>query len=322
MGIKHQVVKKHCALYNADCCEVMPSLPDESVDFVIFSPPFGDLYSYSDDLEDMSNAESYDQFFDHFSFLIGELYRVLTPGRIVAVHCMDLPIFKRDGGMIGLREFPDDIVKAFKNVGFAYHSHHVIWKDPLIAATRTKAIGLAHKQLVKDSSVVRAGIPDEIVAFRKPGENPKPIQHPNSLTIYHGSRSIPKNLDRFITEENPKLNKRSHWIWQQYASPVWFDINQTEVLPYRKGRDKDDTKHICPLQLQVIERCMLLWSREGDTVLTPFMGVGSEVFVAVQRRRKAIGIELKTSYYRQAVRNVKQARKLSKNGEGAGLLGD
>ncbi len=316
MRVKDQRVTERYALYHGDCVEVLPSLEDESIGFSVFSPPFADLYSYSDDDADMSNTRSYEDFFVHFDFLIDQLYRITMLGRSVAVHCMDLPTFKSHGEQIGLREFPDDIVKAFKRKGFIYHSHHVIWKDPLIAATRTKAIGLAHKQVVKDSALIRAGIPDEIVTFRKPGENPKPIEHKRAFLEYHGSRSIPKDLDRYIDWDVPKTNKRSHWIWQQYASPVWFDIRQTNVLPFRKGRDQDDTKHICPLQLDTIERCMAMWSAKDDTVLTPFMGVGSEVFVAVKNGRRAIGVELKKSYYRQAVRNVRSVTRAKRKGLG------
>lgn len=302
--VKDQKHTDRYSLFHGDCCKVLPGLPDGSVDFSIFSPPFVDLYSYSDSIEDMSNNRDYKGFMEHFRFLAEELFRVLLPGRIVAIHCMELPTFKRNGDEIGMRDFPGDIVRMFCDVGFIYHSRHCIWKDPLIAATRTKAIGLAHKQIVKDSSICRMGIPDYIVAFRKPGDNPKPIKHPNGLEEYQGSRPVPRDLDRYLSVEEQKGNKRSHWIWQQYASPVWFDIRQTKVLPYRKGREKDDEKHICPLQLDTIERCLILWSNPGDTVLTPFMGVGSEVYTAVKLGRKAIGVELKKSYYRQALRNL------------------
>ena len=309
MQIRNQKITDKYALYHGDCCEVLPELTDESIGFSIFSPPFADLYSYSDDDLDMSNTGSYEEFFEHLAFLIDQLFRITMLGRLVSVHCMDLPTHKRDGEVIGLREFPDDIVRAFKKKGFIYHSHHVIWKDPLLAAVRTKAIGLAHKQVVKDSSMTRAGIPDEIVTFRKPGENSKLISHEGALPKYHGARSVPKELDKYIGWKEPRTNKRSHWIWQQYASPVWFDIRQTKVLPFRDARDGDDVKHICPLQLDVIERCIALWSAKGDTVLTPFMGVGSEVYVALQNKRRAVGVELKGSYYRQAIENVKHAMK-------------
>ncbi len=315
--INNQSITKRWAIYNDDCMKVLPNLKDESVDFCIFSPPFVTMYTFSDADEDFANASSYDKFFDHFTFLVEELLRLMTPGRIVAVHCMDIPTYKRSGDEIGLRDFPGGIIRTFEEKGFVYHSRHCIWKDPLVAATRTKTIGLAHKQLVKDSSMSRMGIPDYILGFRKPGENLKPIKNPRGLIEYAGSRPVPKDLDRFIREHdkehgegieknpyNPGKDKRSHWIWQQYASPVWFDIRQTNVLPFIEGRDKDDQRHICPLQIDTIQRCTTLWSTEGDIVFTPFMGVGSEVYVAVKNGRKGIGIELKKSYFRQAVRNL------------------
>lgn len=314
MAVKDQLVTDDFAVYLGDCCEVLPDIPDESVGLSVFSPPFADLYSYSDLPNDMGNCSSYEEFFDHFKFLVGQLFRVTMPGRIVAVHCMDLPTYKRAGEEIGVRDFPGDIIRCFQSEGFVFHSRHCIWKDPLVAATRTKAIGLAHKQIVKDSAMCRMALLDYVLALRKPGENPKPINHPNGLSEYYGQRNVPNTLDVYMDEEDQSKNKRSHWIWQRYASPVWDDIRQTNVLPYREGRDTDDEKHICPLQIDVIERCVSLWSSEQDVVLTPFMGVGSEVYVAIKNRRKAIGVELKESYYRQALRNVKEAMKKSMSG--------
>ena len=312
MVVKHQKITNKFALYNDDCCEIIKKIPDNKIGFSIFSPPFNNLYSYSDAGNDMGNSKTYKEFFEHFRFLVKELYRIMSPGRIVAVHCMDLPIFKSDFGFTGLRDFPGRIVRLFQKEKFIYHSRHCIWKDPLLAAVRTHAIGLAHKQIVKDSSMCRTGIPDTILSFRKRGENLKPIKNENGLTTYYGSRNIPKELDRYIGYKEQKTNKRSHWIWQQYASPIWFDIRQTRTLPYRKGKGTDDEKHICPLQLDTIERCMVLWSTENDIVLTPFMGIGSEVYIAVKNKRKGIGIELKTSYYKQAVRVLTNLEKRSK----------
>ena len=309
MAVIKQKLTKRFAVYNGDCCEVLAEFDDDSIGFSIFSPPFADLYSYSDDDRDMSNCSDYDEFFNHFQFLVEHLNRVTMPGRIVAVHCMDLPTFKSKGEEIGMRDFPGDIVRMFQGEGFVYHSRHCIWKDPLLAAVRTKAIGLAHKQIVKDSSICRMGIPDYVLAFRMLGDNPVPISHGQGLTEYHGGRDIPGSLGSFEGWDGAQgKNKRSHWIWQQYASPVWFDIRQTNVLPFREGRQADDQRHICPLQLDVIERCVELWSTRGDSVLTPFMGVGSEVYVAVKNHRKGIGIELKSSYYRQALRNLAHLR--------------
>ena len=314
MQVKQQLITKKFAIYCGDCCEVLPDIPDESVGFSVFSPPFASLYQYTDEDADMSNSDTVEQFFEHFDFLVDQLKRVLMPGRNIAIHCMDLPTFKSKGEQIGIRDFPGDIIRCLLYHGFIYHSRICIWKDPLIAAVRTKAIGLAHKQAVKDSSMIRAGIPDTLLTFRKPGENPKRIENKGGLVEYHGKRTIPIKLNKYIGWEEQRTNKRSHWIWQQYASPVWFDVRQTNVLPFREARDTDDEKHICPLQLDTIERCMAMWSTKGDAVLTPFMGVGSEIYVAVKNGRRGIGIELKESYYRQAVENLRLLKKQKQKG--------
>jgi len=247
MPVKKQKVTKAFALYCGDCCEVLPNLPDESVGLCVFSPPFADLYTYTDDPKDMSNCRSYDEFFEHFTFLVEQLERLMMPGRIVAVHCMELSLHKSRGEEIGIRDFPGDIVRCFLRFDFVQHSPRItIWKDPLTAAVRTKAIGLAHKQIIKDSAFCRTGIPDYVIAFRKRGENSVPVKHERGLTEYYGSRKVPTKLDRYLVEDvEQKHNKRSHWIWQQYASPVWSDIRQTYVLEYREARDGDDEKHIC-----------------------------------------------------------------------------
>lgn len=324
--VDSQIITDQYCLYNGDCIKVMKGLRDESIGHSIFSPPFADLYAYSDDDEDLGNCRNYDEFFTHFKYVSDDLFRLLMPGRVVAIHCMDLPTHKRSGEEIGLRDFSGDIIRLFKESGFIFHSRHCIWKDPLIAATRTKAIGLAHKQIVKDSVLCRMGLPDYIVAFRKPGDNPVPISHKYGLTEYQGARNIPRELGDAWTEENitaanpnpydGRKDKRSHWIWQQYASPVWFDIRQTRVLPYVSARDVDDQRHVCPLQLDVVERCLTLWSAPGDIVLTPFMGVGTEVYCAVKGKRRGVGVELKKRYYRQAVKNVAMAIKKGKGAYG------
>lgn len=305
----NQVITKDYAIYQGDCCEVIKGFSDESIGMSIYSPPFADLYAYSDSDEDMGNCRSYPEFFKHFEFLVKELFRVLIPGRIVAVHCMDLPTHKSKVGYIGLSDFPGDLVKLFTSNNFIFHSRHCIWKDPLIAATRTHALGLAHKQIFKDSSMCRTGIADQILAFRKEGDNPIPCSNPAGLLDYAGKRPVPRDLLRYRGIQSSQDNKYSQWVWQQYASPVWMDIDQTRVLPFRQGKDKEDERHICPLQLQVIERCLHLWSTEGDKVLTPFAGVGSEVYEAVRLKRKGIGIELKPTYFRQAVRNLESLSK-------------
>lgn len=301
--VTDQLITDSHAIYCGDCVQVVRGIPDESVGFTCFSPPFSDLYAYSDFAEDMGNNDRR-HFIDHFEYLVEELFRITVPGRVVAVHCTDLPTFKRSGEEIGMDDFPGDIIRAFRANGFTYHSRHMIWKDPLIAATRTHAIGLAHQQIVKDSTMCRMGMADQVVAFRKPGENPKPVSNEGGLTTYHGTSSVPRELERYVGWKDQRTNKRSHWIWQQYASPFWDDIDQTMVLPFIAAKDGDDQRHVCPLQLQVIERMVALWSAPGDVVFTPFAGVGSEVYVAVKNGRLGIGVELKNRYYRQALRNL------------------
>lgn len=297
MAVRDQVITERYAIYNGDSCEVLNTIPDASVDFSVFSPPFADLYCYSDNPADLGNNRTYAEFFDHFGFIISELARVIKPGRLCSVHCMDLPASLSHDGYLGIKDFTGDIIRAFQKWGFIYHARHCIWKDPLIAATRTKSIGLLHKQLCKDSSISRSGIPDYLITFRTKGENAVPISHSEGLTKYCGS-------------DDPGGNgiKKSHFIWRAYASPVWMDIRQTRTLDARKARDTNDEKHLCPLQLDVIERACVLWSNPGEVVLTPFMGVGSECYGAVMNGRKAIGIELKPSYYRQAVKNMAECK--------------
>jgi len=293
--VMNQVIEDEYAIYRGDCVEVMAGIPDDTIDYSIYSPPFAELYSYSDSERDMGNNASYQEFFKQYDFLISEHFRTMRPGRLVSIHCVDIPAMKERDGYIGIKDFPGDIIKSFQKAGFIYHSRHVIWKDPLIEATRTKSIGLMHKQLCKDSHKCRAGLPDYIVTFRKPGDNTKPICNPDGLTEYHGSSKI--------TGDGIK---RSHNIWRAYASPIWMDIRQSNTLNKNPARHDKDQKHICPLQLDVIERCIQLWSTKEDTILTPFMGIGSEVYVAVKNKRKAIGIELKDTYFACAVKNAKK----------------
>lgn len=286
MNIKNQVMGEDWAAYNGDCVEVFKCLYDNSIHYSIFSPPFASLYTYSDDERDMGNSKNYEEFFEHFSFLIKEIYRVLKPGRLVSFHCMDLPTSKQNDGFIGIRDFRGDCIKAFEKEGFIYHSSVCIWKDPVIAMQRTKALGLLHKQIKKDSSMSRQGIPDYLVTMRKPGENQEKITHTNE--------SFPVD------------------IWQKYASPVWMDINPSKTLQKESAREDKDEKHICPLQLQVIERAINLWTNPGDIVATPFGGIGSEGYVAIKKGRKALLAELKESYFKQLVNNMKVAENENK----------
>ena len=301
MNVLNQQFGKNFAIYNSDCVEVVKEIPDHSVGFSIFSPPFASLYTYSNSARDMGNCKTDAEFMENFSFLVEELARVMMPGRIVAFHCMNLPTSKERDGFIGIKDFRGDLIRCFQKYGFIFHSETCIWKDPLIAATRTKALGLMHKQLCKDSSMSRCGIPDYLVAVRTPGENPQPISHPDGLTEFYG-------------ENEPTSGNLSHERWRRYASPVWMDINPSNTLQKESAREHDDERHICPLQLDVIDRGIHLWSNPGDVVLSPFAGIGSEGYEALRLGRRFIGIELKKSYFDQAVKNLANAENIAETG--------
>jgi DNA modification methylase len=307
------------AMYLGDSCEALQGIPSDSIHYSIFSPPFASLYTYSASERDLGNARTDAEFYEHFKFIIGELYRVIMPGRLLSFHCMDIPAMKERDGFIGLKDFPAQLREIFQSAGFIYHSKVVIWKDPLIEATRTKALGLMHKQVTKDSAMCRQGLPDYLVTMRKPGVNPEPIARPDGFTDFIGDDEprAPKgkaskrfaDIDRHytkLTEEDPVY---SHQVWRRYASPVWMDIRQTRTLQRESAREDKDERHICPLQLDVIERAIELWTNPNDTALSPFAGIGSEGYVAIQKGRRFIGIELKTSYFKQAVANLQRAEK-------------
>ena len=281
MKCLNQVIKERYSIYNGDSCEIMNSIPDNSIHYSIFSPPFADLYVYSNSERDMGNCKSKSEFYEHFKFIVRELYRIMMNGRLVSFHCMNLPTSKQKDGFIGITDFRGELIKLFQDCGFIYHSEVCIWKDPVIAMQRTKALGLLHKQIKKDSTMCRQGIPDYLVTMRKPGDNPERVEHTN---------------ETFPVQ-----------IWQNYASPVWMDINPSDTLQRTSARDEKDEKHICPLQLDVIRRAINLWTNENDIVFTPFMGIGSEVYQALKMNRRGIGIELKESYYEQAVKNCENA---------------
>ena len=276
--IHAQSITDRYAAYHGDCVEVARGLPDSSIHYSIFSPPFASLYTYTNSPRDMGNVRDDDEFFAHFDYLIAELYRVLIPGRLVSFHCMNLPSSKERHGVIGLRDFRGALIRAFEGHGFIYHSEVCIWKDPVTVMQRTKALGLLHKTIRSDSSMSRQGIPDYLVTMRKPGKNPEPIAH---------------TADEFPVS-----------VWQRYASPVWMDIDPSDTLQHRSAREHEDERHICPLQLGVIRRGLDLWTNPGDRVLSPFMGIGSEGYCAIEAGRRYIGAELKKSYYDQACRNL------------------
>ena len=276
--------------YLCDCVEGVKNLPDKSIGYSVFSPPFASLYTYSNSDRDMGNCKTDDEFKDHFRYLVDELFRVIQTGRLVSFHCMNMPTSKVNDGHIGLKDFRGALIRMFEDAGFYYHSEVVIWKDPVTAMQRTKALGLLHKQIVKDSCMSRQGIPDYLVTMRKPGDN---------------QNRVSGEFEYYIGEDEPdKSGRYSINVWQNYASPVWMDINPSNTLSYRRARDKKDERHICPLQLDVIERAVQMWSNEGDTIMSPFMGIGSEGYVAIKRNRKFIGFELKESYFKQAIENL------------------
>lgn len=309
MAVKEQEITDTYAIYNADCCEVMPQLKKESVDLSIYSPPFCGLYNYSSSERDLSNCRSYEEFFEHYSFVVQELYRLTKPGRCSAVHCMDVP---RNGANLGggLRDFPGDIIRLHEANGFRYCARYHVWKEPLGVRNRTMAKGLAHCQVVEDSTLCDVACADYLLLFRRDGENKVPVSHPVGLTSYAGSRPIPNEILEWRGHTGKQTENRfSHWIWRQYASAFWDDVRIDRVLPFVSSKDPEDERHIHPLQLDVIERIIVLKSNPGEVVLTPFMGVGSEVYGALIYDRKAIGIELKTSYYRQAQKNLRTVKK-------------
>lgn len=276
---------------NADCVEALRGLPDRSVGFSIFSPPFSSLYTYSASTRDMGNVRGDAQFFEHFGFLVAELARVMIPGRLVSVHCMDIPSSKVMHGHIGLRDFPGDLIRAFEAKGFIYHSRVTIWKDPVTAMQRTKALGLLHKTIRENASMSRQGIPDYVITMRAPCS-----EIPQADRVKHVAG----------TETELPVE-----LWQQYASPVWMDIKPNETLQHESAREHDDERHICPLQLEVIRRCIRIWTNPDDVVLSPFMGIGSEGFVALEEGRRFVGVELKGSYFKQAVLNLARAANVS-----------
>lgn len=282
MKCLNQEVQEKFALYNMDCVDLARTLPDNSIDFTIFSPPFESMYVFSNSERDFGNSASADDFWTHFRYLIAEQFRIMKPGRLSGIHCMQLPTSKTRDGYIGLKDFRGEIIRAYQAAGFIYHSEVCVWKCPVVAMTRTKALGLLYKQLRKDSAMSRQGIADYLVVMRKPGENPDPVT---------------KTYESHPVE-----------LWQNYASPVWMDIKQSRTLQYMSGREESDEKHIAPLQLEIIERAIDLWTNPNDLVFTPFLGIGSEAYVALQMGRRACGSELKRSYFDLAVRNCREAQ--------------
>ena len=301
-----QEVNEKYALYHGDCLSVLQSLPKESMHLSVYSPPFGGLYQYSSDERDLSNCLNYEEFLEHYAFVVQELFRVTLPGRISAVHCMDEPT--GNTGNDHLRDFPGDLIRLHESHGWHYIARYHVWKEPLAVRNRTMAKSLSHQAVTLDSTKCSIASADYLLIFRRKGTNPIPVDHPSGLLEYHGSRSVPHELMSYRNWQGNQIeNRYSQWVWRQYASAFWDDVRVNRVLPYKEARDVDDERHVHPLQLDVIDRALVMWSNPGENVITPFMGVGSEVYCAVRQGRKGIGIELKGTYYRQAVENVKTA---------------
>lgn len=313
MPVRDQVLSDFYALYHSDCMEVMPELPSESVGLALYSPPFPELYQYSDDPRDMCNSVNYAEAIEQYRFVVRELVRLTKPGRLNCVHCTDL---KR--GILYQHDFPGDVIRVHEEEGMHYFCRVTIWKDAWEFARRTRMKSLMHKTVVNDSSCSRLAPADYLLVFKKAGKTAEPVTHPNGFKSYAGENTLPPELVReFQTYTgDQRKNAMSHWIYRQYASPVWMDIRRERMLPYgADSKENDEERHVCPLQLDVSERCLSLWSNPGDTVLSPFAGIGSEVYQAVCMGRKGLGAELKASYYRQAVKNLIAAEKIRKAGE-------
>jgi DNA modification methylase len=308
MAVKEQEITDRYAIYAGDCIEVMEKLPPASIHLSVYSPPFGGLYHYSSDERDLSNCLNYKQFFEHYEFVVKEITRLTLPGRITAVHCMDVP--SGNCGKDHLIDFPGDIIRLHERYGWNYIGRHAIWKEPLTVRNRTMAKNLAHKTIVEDSTLASLASADWLCLFRAAGSNPIPVKHPTGLAEYAGARKMPAELLRYKGWKGNQIeNRYSHWIWRQYASSFWDDIRLSRVLPFKAARESDDEKHVHPLQLDVIERCCILRSNPGETIFTPFMGVGSEVCGALVNGRRGIGVELKPSYYRQSKKNIAEVSK-------------
>ena len=314
--IKDELITDNFAIYLSDCMYVLPEMEDDSIDFSVYSPPFAGLYNYSSSENDFSNCDTKDQFLEHYEFLVKEISRIIKPGRIVAVHCQDII---EQTTLHNLWDFPHEIIKLHLKYGFTFNNRITIWKEPLEVRMRTMVQSLMHKNIVEDSTKCFTAIPDYVLLFRKGGENKVPVTHLNGLKRYYGKMPMLPEMERkygswnhLITKykdwDDPKTNKLSHVIWQRYASSVWDDIDNKNVLPFRESKEDDDEKHVHPLQLDVIDRLVELYTNKGEVVLTPFMGVGSEVYSPVSLGRKAIGIELKESYYKQAIKNLSDAK--------------
>ncbi|HKK47403.1 MAG TPA: DNA methyltransferase [Balneolaceae bacterium] len=320
MAVRDQKITDNYAIYNADAMEVMADMPDDSVHMTIYSPPFGGLYHYSSDERDLSNCPDYQEFLEQYQFFVAEKYRITMPGRVSAVHCTDIP--SSNCGKDYLTDFPGDIIRLHEKEGFHFIARHTIWKEPLWVRNRTMTKNLAHKTVVDDAVYAGVASADYLLVFRKRGTNPVPVKHEHGLEYYAGEQPMPNDVLSYKDYKGKQTeNAYSHWIWRHYASSVWDDIRMGNVLPFHDAKEDDDEKHVHPLQLDVIERAIMLRTNPGETVFTPFMGVGSEVYGAVKLGRKGVGVELKASYYKQAIKNMEAAETSSLEHNQQDLIG-
>lgn len=308
-----ELITNEFAIYQGDSCEKMPELPNDKIGFIIYSPPFDDLYVYSSSIHDLGNNVNYDEFLKHYEFIVKECERILMPGRIAAVHCMDIP----KSGQSGMIDFPGDIIRIHQKNGFLYWDRKNIWKEPLRVAIRSRDRKLMHGQIVKDSTKTRGALADYVLFFKKKGENPESVKHPTGLKRFIGDFNLLKESEqkqlqylreKFTNHKEQKTNKLSQFIWRKYASSNWNDIDAKRMLDYKEAKEEEDQRHVCPLHLDIIERSIILYSNKGDTVLTPFMGIGSEIYGAVINKRKGIGIELKENYFKQAAKTLSKSK--------------
>jgi len=303
-----QEITDRYAAYCGDCLEVMPTIPDASIHLSVYSPPFAGLYQYTSSERDLSNCRDYDEFFEHYGYVVKEIHRITMKGRMTAVHCMDVPNSNTGKGD-SLRDFPGDIIRLHARLGFDYVARYHVWKEPLGVRNRTMTKGLSHQTIVEDATRCTVASADYLLVFRRRGENPIPVDHPNGLTEYAGERSVPTDVLGYRGWTGKQIENRfSHWVWRQYASAFWDDVRIDRVLPFKEARDEEDERHVHPLQLDVIDRTVVLWSNPGERVFTPFMGVGSEVYGAINLGRLGMGVEIKPTYYRQALQNLRAAR--------------
>ena len=318
--MKEEIITDNYAIYRGDCIEKMPSIPNESIHMSVYSPPFASLYTYSSFNNDLGNCRTYKEFLEHYEYVIKETHRITLPGRMTCVHCMDLPT----GNSRSLIDFPGDIIRIHEKIGFHYWDRHSIWKEPLMIAIRTRQVSLRHNQIAKDSSECRGALPDYLLIFKKKGKNKIPITHPLGFTDYAGDVDLLDKKDKdkylnlklkYINWKNDKTNRLSQWIWRRYASSNWLDVRANRMLEYKPAKDEEDERHVCPLHLDIIERCLHMWSNPKETIFTPFMGIGSEVYEAVSIGRKGIGIELKPSYFKLASKNLQSLTRSLKRGK-------